>query len=206
MKIWISRNKYLFFTLLVIIILGVIVFINQQMKDEQHLEGTELKSIKEEKSEEESVDRNENHTKIFVDIKGQIQSPGIYSGKEGERVQDLISRAGGFLENADQNQVNLAQKIHDEMVIYIPKKGEKQNENLATIEKDSVSSNMKKININTSNSEELQQIPGVGPAKANAIIEYRSKDGLFKKIEDIKNISGIGEKTFEKLKNYITIE
>lgn len=145
---------------------------------------------------------------VKVDVKGAVKSPGVFTAKAGERVIDLVAKAGSFTENADKNKVNLAQLVEDQMVIYVPQIGE-----------DAVSSGMPaegtaagsqgaeqdKINLNTAAEADLDALPGIGPAKATAIIEYREKSGPFQTIEDLKNISGIGDKTFEKLQESITV-
>ncbi|MBV7507554.1 helix-hairpin-helix domain-containing protein [Bacillus sp. sid0103] len=147
--------------------------------------------------------------KIMVDVKGQIKQPGVYQANTGERVIDVISRAGGLTDKADQSQVNFAEHVKDEMIIYIPAKGEEgittpiasggNNSSSGGSQKDT------KININKADETQLQNLPGIGPAKAAAIVEYRNTSGPFKTVEDLKNISGIGDKTFEKLKDLITI-
>lgn len=122
--------------------------------------------------------------------------------KEGERVIDVIERAGGFRENADSLQVNLSQRVHDEMVIYVPVQGE--NIPVSTLlPAPAGTSNNGKININTASATELETLPGIGPQKAEAIIQYREENGPFQKAEDLMKVSGIGEKTFEKLKEHI---
>ena len=144
--------------------------------------------------------------KIMVDLKGQIKQPGVYQANTDERVIDVISRAGGLTDKADQGQVNFAEHVKDEMIIYIPAKGE-----TAPISSGSTTSlsvgdqKTAKININKADETELQNLPGIGPAKAAAIVEYRNTSGPFKVVEDLKNISGIGDKTFEKLKDLISI-
>jgi competence protein ComEA len=142
--------------------------------------------------------------KIIVDVKGQVKMPGVYQSSHGERVIDVINRSGGLTENADESQVNFAEHVQDAMVIYIPAKGE---DGLA-VPSGSVTQNdsSDKININKANETQLQEIPGIGPAKASAIIEYRELNGSFKSIDDIKNITGIGDKTFEKLKDSISVK
>ncbi|PTY73737.1 hypothetical protein B5V88_16815 [Heyndrickxia sporothermodurans] len=156
------------------------------------------------KPQEEKESSNEL-SRIVVDVKGEVMNPGIYEARPDERIQDLITRAGGFKKKADQSKVNLAQKIKDEMVIYVPKIGEKTPDISLNSPTDSVDGT-EKVNINNATSEQLQTISGIGPAKAAAIIEYREKQGLFKRIEDIKNVTGIGDKTFEKLKDAITVD
>ncbi|MEH7074114.1 helix-hairpin-helix domain-containing protein [Neobacillus drentensis] len=144
--------------------------------------------------------------KIMVDLKGQIKQPGVYQANTDERVIDVISRAGGLTDKADQGQVNFAEHVKDEMIIYIPAKGETAPISFGGTPSSSVGDQKTaKININKADETELQNLPGIGPAKAAAIVEYRNTSGPFKVVEDLKNISGIGDKTFEKLKDLISI-
>jgi competence protein ComEA len=172
--------------------------------------GIEGKIQAEEKDTEnnKTADQKEQSETIMVDVKGQIKQPGVYQANTRERVIDVVSRAGGLTDKADEGQVNFAEHVQDEMIIYIPAKGEEGllspvstggNPASAGSQKES------KININKADETELQNLPGIGPAKAAAIIEYRNTSGPFKAVEDLKNISGIGDKTFEKLKDLIVI-
>lgn len=157
----------------------------------------------EEPSEEPMSVKAEEENQVIVDVKGEVQQPGVYEMRQGDRVTDAISSAGGFRETADQNQVNLAGKLKDEMVIYVPKEGEIPSQPLLPMQQEE-SANA--VNINSASSEELQSLPGIGPAKAEAIITYRDEQGGFKKKEDLMNVSGIGEKSFEKIKEHVTIQ
>jgi competence protein ComEA len=143
---------------------------------------------------------------MIVDVKGQVMKPGVYQANQGERIIDVIGRAGGLTELADASQVNFAEHVQDAMVIYIPAKGEEGPLAGGVGSTHGGSSNSSgKINLNKADENELQNLPGIGPAKAAAIIEYRETTGSFKVIEDLKNISGIGDKTFEKLKELIDV-
>ncbi|CAH0347076.1 helix-hairpin-helix domain-containing protein [Bacillus sp. CECT 9360] len=148
-------------------------------------------------------------TVVKVDVKGAVKSPGVFTAKSGERVIDLVAKAGNFTENADKNKVNLAQLVEDQMVIYVPEVGEDAVSSGVPAEGNAVGSQGAegdKINLNTAAEADLDTLPGIGPAKATAIIEYREKSGPFQAIEDLKNISGIGDKTFEKLQDSITVK
>lgn len=162
-----------------------------------------------EKGSIQSDKQPELSEKIMVDVKGQIKQPGVYQATTGERVIDVISRAGGLTDKAEQGMVNFAEHVKDEMIIYIPAKGEEGHSSPITSPGNPASlvgsQNEAKININKADETELQNLPGIGPAKAAAIIEYRNTSGPFKAVEDLKNISGIGDKTFEKLKDLIAI-
>lgn len=139
---------------------------------------------------------------IYVDIKGSVKYPGVYSVTQGQRVQDLLTKAGGLTEDADTSQLNSAAKLVDQQLIYVPKIGEAsldqpQNQTPTVTES--------KININTADISELQELSGIGAKKAQDIVNYREENGYFKSVEELEEISGIGEKTVEKLRNFVTI-
>lgn len=140
---------------------------------------------------------------IIIDVKGAVQKPGVYEISANARVHEIIEKAGGLSDQADEAAVNLASSLEDGMVVYIPLIGEnKENPFQSTNEnKDSP----KKININLATSEELQTLSGIGPSKADAIISYREENGQFKSIEGLLEVSGIGEKSLEKLKEEVTV-
>ncbi|WP_155591685.1 helix-hairpin-helix domain-containing protein [Lysinibacillus cavernae] len=143
---------------------------------------------------------------VFVDIKGAVVYPGVYELQQDQRIKDAVQLAGGYTEHADTQLINHAQKVQDEMVIYIPIKGELLDEgstNLFMMPSES-SQQEQKININKADIETLSTLPGIGPSKAQSILTYREENGHFQTIDDLKNVSGIGDKTFEKLKDAIT--
>ena len=162
---------------------------------------------------------------IYVDIKGHVAKPGVYSFKvsDNARINDLILKSGGLLKDADTSLLNLSKKLEDEMTVVIYSKGEVENyvkeqdnllkklelceqkvKNNACINNEKVNNNNDKININTASKEDLESIPGIGGNKAESIIEYRNKTP-FDKIDDIKNVQGIGDSLFESIKEYLTI-
>lgn len=159
--------------------------------------------------EVESVDDSseEKKNQIVVEIKGAIKNPNVYWIDEESIVEDLINKAGGLNENADINSINRAEKLKNHQLIIIPDNSNHENTNvnvnILRSNKDDLSSNL--ININTADEKELDSLPGVGPSKAKDIIRYREEKGEFKSIEDIKNVKGIGESSFEKLKDKITV-
>ena len=134
-------------------------------------------------------------TNIYIHLDGAVKKRGLIELKEGDRLETAITKADGLLENADLRYVNLAMILSDGEKIYIPTTEElvDYNSGVSYIPELQV---QRKININTASLEELQNIPGVGPSTANNIVNYRTKNGKFKKIEDIKNVSGIGESKF----------
>ncbi|MGE6751983.1 helix-hairpin-helix domain-containing protein [Rossellomorea sp. NPDC071047] len=143
--------------------------------------------------------------KVFVDVKGEVVKPGLYEVRQGDRLKFVIDRAGGFTPDADKKVINLAVKVSDEMMIYVPRIGEIEPPLLASPMSGN-DSGKDRININTATQQEFETLPGIGPAKASTFIQYREEHGPFATIEEIQNISGVGEKTFEKLKEYIYVQ
>ncbi len=142
---------------------------------------------------------------IFVDIKGAVKNPGVYQMKSGDRVKDALDAAGGLTDEADSQKVNLAQRVEDQMVIVVPKVGEEVTEIPAgAMSKEAAKDG--KVNINTATVEELKTLKGVGEKKAEAIIEYRKKNGSFKTKEDLMKVRGIGKKLFESFQERIVTQ
>lgn len=151
---------------------------------------------------------------FYVDIKGAVNKPGVYFVSEGMIVNDVIELAGGLKKNAYTDNINLSLKLKNEMVIYVSNKSEmtsttKQTLNDAkiieqskTVDNNSITNRL--VNINTASIDELLTVSGIGKSKAEAIITYRQKE-KFKTIEDIKNVSGIGDALFEQIKSSITV-
>lgn len=181
-----------------------------------------------------SKEEKQEEKKIAVDVKGAVVNPGVYEFEKGN-VLDAITKAGGLLENADTNYLNLSKKLKDEMVILIYTKEEISDfengnqlqlpietcvcpeiKNDGCLKEEDVVTNRKEeetvtveegphvISILTATKEEWMLLPGIGETKANAIIEYRNTNG-FQSIEDLKNVKGIGDSTFEKIKEYLTM-
>lgn len=141
---------------------------------------------------------------IMVDVGGEVVNPMVVELEEGSRVEDAIKAAGGVTGNADLTEINRADFLDDGDKILIPSKQQEGSSFDSGVKGSGYSLySDDRININTADSEELQMLDGVGPATAQKIIDYREANGSFKKIEDIKNVSGIGDKTFEKLKDDI---
>ena len=161
-------------------------------------ESMEVISKKEEKEEKES-------TKIVVDIKGEVKKPDIYWLEEDSIIEDLINIAGGVTEEGDLSKINRAEKLNNHEVVVIPNINDEESEGEPIISSTINNNKDNKININTANSAELDSLSGIGPSKAEAIIKYREENGNFKTIEEIKNVTGIGEGLFEKFKENITI-
>ena len=196
-------------------------FLYQEFAKEEPKKKESLSLLKKEEKEDSST--QEDFYK--VDIKGEIQFPGMYSLPPASRILDVIEKAGGLTEDADISVINLSKKIQDEMVIIIYSKEEVSNFEKTKEKEKIVQSNciqkeenalkndacitnqtvQGKISINTATQQELMTLPGIGESKAKDILSYREKNGPFQKIEDIMNISGIGESLFVKIKEDITV-
>lgn len=148
---------------------------------------------------------------IMVDVKGAVKYPGVYTLSEEQRVVDAVEAAGGYTDDANPVLINHAQRLQDEMVIYIPKTGEEPSEVMEQLQTSPANGSGSgsangKININKAMEAELTQLPGIGPSKAGAIIQHRSEHGNFQVIDDLKKVTGIGDKTFEQLKDLIDVK
>ena len=143
---------------------------------------------------------------ITVDVKGAVKSPGIYDLPVGSRVNDAVQKAGGLTEQADSKSLNLAQKVSDEALVYVPTKGEEAASQQAGSGAPSSTSKDKKVNLNKASLEELKQVKGLGGKRAQDIIDHRETNGKFKSVDELKKVSGIGAKTIEKLKDYVTVD
>ena len=143
---------------------------------------------------------------ITVDVKGAVKSPGIYDLPVGSRVNDAVQKAGGLTEQADSKSLNLAQKVSDEALVYVPTKGEEAASQQAGSGVPSSTSKDKKVNLNKASLEELKQVKGLGGKRAQDIIDHRESNGKFKSVDELKKVSGIGAKTIEKLKDYVTVD
>ncbi|TLS39338.1 helix-hairpin-helix domain-containing protein [Pseudalkalibacillus caeni] len=141
---------------------------------------------------------------IKIDIKGAVKKPGVYEISSEKRVIDAIETAGGYGDGADISNLNLAGKLSDEMVVYVPAEGEEITgfEGLAGNQSESEGD---KVSLNHGTSEQLQTLPGIGPSKAEAIVTYREEHGGFQTIEELKQVGGIGDKTFEKLEKQLKL-
>jgi len=210
--IYVTRTqKYMYsVAVLILIIISGTIYIRQEKATEINL--GEITAI-EEPCDVAGIEVN-TETKpeeISVYICGFVARPGVVKVKEGARLEEAVELLGGVKEEADLNAVNLAYKLIDEDMIYIPKKGENPEIAVKTMPGVNTVKNItvdksKKVNINTAGERELDTLEGVGPATAKAIIEYRDQKGPFKSIEDIKKVKGIGDAKFNSMKDEITVE
>lgn len=186
-----------------LIIIGL-VFTNQKSAQTENTDEWLLEM----QSESESIFQEpEEQEPVFwvVDVKGAVTNPGIYEVAKNMRVQDAIDLAGGLLQNAETRHINFAQHVTDQMLLYIPVVGEEIVDIPYTQPNSPVEEGTSKININTATDLELQALPGIGEKKALQIINYRTENGSFSTIEELMEVSGIGQKTFDTLKESITV-
>ena len=172
---------------------------------------TEVAAVSKDSSSEKEMKKEEKEESpeqdlITVDVKGAVKSPGIYDLPVGSRVHDVVQKAGGLTEQADSKSLNLAQKVSDEALVYVPTKGEETASQQAASGTTPSSSKEKKINLNKASLEELKQVKGLGGKRAQDIIDHREANGKFKSVDELKKVSGIGAKTIEKLKDYVTVD
>ena len=174
----------------------------------------EVAAVSKDSSTEKDVKKEEKEEKeepveqdlITVDVKGAVIAPGIYDLPVGSRVNDAVQKAGGLTEQADSKSLNLAQKISDEALVYVPTKGEEAASQQTASGTASSTSKEKKVNLNKASLEELKQVKGLGGKRAQDIIDHREANGKFKSVDELKKVSGIGAKTIEKLKDYVTVD
>ena len=220
---FLKKYKYVMTIFLFMLIIFYIVFVKVNLKSkEKNLVDNQVVI-----NEVEKVEVDLKDDLVYVDIKGAVKKPGVYKINSDKKIIDVITMAGGLMENANTDNINLSKKVTDEMVIIIYTNEEVKNSNIVdtvikVIDKECVCPNIqndgcinteindsitnvnKTININTATLDELMSINGLGEAKAKAIIKYREENGYFKIIDDLLNVSGIGEALFEKIKEYIT--
>lgn len=212
--------------LLLIVIVAIVAIISYYFifdRKEEWLNNQEQNlEIKEEIKTNDQIENNSNEQQLeknentIVHVSGAVNKEGIVELKNNSRIIDAIDKAGGLKDEADITNINLAYIIEDGMKIHIPSKEEKEstiivesNIDSGTVEQSNEikSNNNKKlkININTATKTDLETLPGIGESTALKIIEYRKKKGKFKLIEDIKQVNGIGENKFNKIKELITV-
>lgn len=199
-------KKYKHFTVLMITaVLVLLFFLTSCKKKEEVILLEEQEEVLENTSKiDENTVAEAPKQALYVYICGAVVNPGVYEMKPGNRITDVLDKAGGFTKEACRNYVNLAKRIEDEEKIFIPRKDEIFD--LSDELKKPLNQNSKKININTADVQELKELPGIGDSKAGAIIEHRQKYGKYKKIEDIMKISGIKEAMFYKIKDRISVD
>lgn len=240
------KNKFIFVGVCVLVLLLLLMpkiketFLNDNGMEMQSQSGYDLAqdnnsntlstSTQVQSSMSSPVSQVENSkSKIQVDVKGAVKNPGVITVQANQRVDVVIKKAGGIKKDADLNQVNLSHKLADQMLVYIPVKGDETQINSPVLVKNDKNDTSQvdgeetassgtsdegidqpdgneKVNINSAPKEKLTELNGIGDKKADQIVAYRQEKGSFKTIEDLKNVSGIGDKIFESLSDQITIK
>lgn len=191
---------------------------NNQTAESQNFSKKNLGTSTSTSSSNNSQESTSQNKTVTCDISGAIKHEGVYTLKNGARLEELINAAGGLKTNAQVKAINRAVLLKDQDKIHIPFKGEKIN-NATTVTtsssadsatssglpQSSSSASGEKVNLNTASASDLQKLNGIGEKKAEQIIAYRDQNGQFKKIEDLMQVSGIGEKTFAALKDQLEI-
>lgn len=205
-----NKQKIIIIVITTMMLLFIGFYIINKANNSQYieLETEEDKLIENTVINEENF---ENKEKIIVHVAGAVKKQGIVEIEKGLRIVDIINAAGGISEEADLSKINLAYIVEDGQKIYVPSINDQETTEIIkkdagenVLEKDNENSN--KVNINTASQTELETLNGVGPSTALKIINYRKENGYFEKIEDIKNVPGIGDTKFESLKEEVCIK
>lgn len=217
-----KKQKIMILSGVIVVFIIILVVAFKYFYSEDKTENSQ-KTFQEEQVKENIIEQFEftkSKNKIVVHVIGEVMNPGVVELNEGARIIDAINKCGGVTENSDLSIINLAFLLEDGIQIYIPKKNENLEEKQlvvsdagksvimesATKENENKDTGTAKVNINTANEEKLKTLPGVGESMAKKIVEYRNKNGKFSSIEDIKNVTGIGESKYDSIKDYITIK
>lgn len=205
-----NKEKIIITLIGVILIISVIVYFLGKDEEKEYI--IEVNNeISDASAEKESEDEQEE---IILHIVGAVKNPGIVKIKEGSRIFDVIEAAGGVLEDADTSKINLAYIVEDGQKIFVPSMSDEITEEIEYVTRESgdniiIDNNEGEnvmVNINKATQTELETLPGIGPAMALKIIEYREQNGNFENIEDVKNVKGIGDAKFENIKNNICVK
>ncbi len=196
----------------IVAILAIAYYFSSHKEESENYDNLLADSVVANHTTTEEVVEEKSTIKVYVT--GEVNNPGVIELEEGARIQDAIEAAGGIKPEANLEDVNLAYEVEDGEKIYIPNQSEESTEMAegagtatATESLTGSSSNSKgKININKATASELTAIPGVGESTAQKIVAYREENGKFKAIEDIKNVSGIGDSKFNNIKDYIAVK
>lgn len=180
-------------SIIIVATIGIYIFKQTQENEKNYYE-----------TEENMETKEKNINQITIHITGEVNNPGIVMLDEGARIVDALEAAGGETQNADINKLNLAYVLDDGEKLYIPGKNEEEKEYITRGNGNQTET--AKVNINTAQIEELSTLPGIGEATANKIIEYRKENGKFEKIEDIKNVAGIGDSKFQNIKEMLKVK
>lgn len=203
MKDWLEERSMVLILGLTLGLVSVTTLLILQLLKPNDWENHEVQILVEETSDSSELVVASSET-YYVDIKGAVNKPGMYEITSGTRLIEGLELAGGLVADADADQLNFAQLLVDQMVIYVPKVGEEIPAPLTGTQSPEVDNQPGLVNINRADRTELQQLPGIGAVKAEAIIAYREEHGSFQSLEDLSKVNGFGKKTVERLKPGIT--
>lgn len=207
------KRKDIIISVVIAILLSIVmIFFNFSKKENVIIDKSNEKNITYnetqddiKKDDETQVIKSDNNkSEVVVYISGQVKNPQVVTMKNGDRLVDAIEKCGGMSKDADTNAVNLALLLKDEAHYIVPKIGESINIQNNTTTSSTTQNSL--ININTADKNTLMNLPSVGEKTAEKIINYRDTNGKFNSINDLKNVSGIGEKKFEQIKDFITVQ
>lgn len=206
-----SKSVYI---LIVLLGFAFLFYYNQDLKQNEVLNSNSDLNLL---ANNKSSNTEKSETEIIVHLSGAVKNAGVYKLREKDRLVDLIKAAGGLKENADLAQINLAESLFDGQKLVIPElidiDQSSVNLNKSNIEAEgqllnntyTADTDSNIVNINQASQRELEKLNGIGPAKAAAIIKYRDENGIFKKKEELLEVSGIGEKTLENIRDEIAL-
>ncbi|MGX7199286.1 helix-hairpin-helix domain-containing protein [Enterococcus nangangensis] len=202
-----TKQKLMGVTVVVVLLLGVVGYGVRQYVFKAPSETEWWADSTTASSMELATSTTATETLIYIDLKGAVASPGVYALARGSRLFEALALAGGLSANADLKRINQAQILVDQSAVYLPAIGEEIEEAELPVASGAAESttNNTLVNLNTADTTVLQTLPGIGAVKAQAIIQYRQEHGLFKNVEDLLQVAGIGEATFTNVKDLITI-
>lgn len=197
-----KKKKYIGVVVITIVLLVISWFAYGELRgkvlNKEYMKNIYVEDNTNEKANTDKEVVAESRT-IIVEIKGEVAKPDVYELPEGAIIKDLIDIAGGLTKDANINDINRAKKLENHELIII------NNKNVDNNLGREINSKSELININTADIKELQELDGIGESKAQKIIDFREKNGRFKTKEDLKNVSGIGDKLYEGIENKITV-
>lgn len=194
-KLWMMKYRVWFLGVLILLVCGSSYWIHRQTQIQQEVT---LKAV----PKTTTNSKKSTSKYLMVDVQGAVNRPGVYQLAATARVYDAIKRAGGTTEAANLKGVNQAQKLHDQSQIYVPNQAEAVS---PTDDNSATNGSSATVNLNSATETELQNISGIGPKKAAAIIDYRQSAGSFQKVEDLIKVKGIGAKTLESIKDQLSV-
>lgn len=209
-----NKKQIIFIIAIGVLVVGVIGTYIYSIYQQNQIEEDAI-FYEEEIEQEENRKEEEKVEKIVVHIAGEVNNPGIVEVNLGSRIADVVEEAGGFTQEANWDKVNLAYIVEDGQKITIPNQEEVGNDwyiskesgnNILEETKSESGEKMDMVNINEATQTQLEELPGIGPSTALKIVEHRKENGNFKTVEEIKNVSGIGEAKYEKIKDSICVK